>query len=71
MLSDRVLGLVLFLPVPTVLLLFTRMPLGPGLSIGLGMLLMVTHRVYARPFALARAGQKDLDAAAAGGGVRR
>jgi hypothetical protein len=56
----RFLGLVLFLPLPTVLVLFTRAPLGVGASIGLGALLMVTHRFYARPFALARAGRRCL-----------
>jgi hypothetical protein len=51
--SHRFVGLLLFLPVPAVLALFTRQPLGPWPSLGLGVLLMLTHRLYARPFALA------------------
>ena len=57
---DRLLGILLFLPVPVVLGLFTRAPLGVGVSIGLGVLLMVTHRLYARPFALSRANRRCL-----------
>jgi hypothetical protein len=49
------LGTLLFLPVPTVLLLFTRQPLGLRLSLGLGVVLLCTHRLYARPFALRHA----------------
>jgi len=52
---DRLLGILLFLPVPVVLVLFTRAPLGVGISLALGVGLMLTHRLYARPFALARA----------------
>ena len=52
--GHRVAGILLFLPVPAVLALFTRQPLGPWPSLGLGVLLMLTHRLYARPFALAR-----------------
>ena len=51
----RALGILLFLPVPIVLWLFTRAPLGVGASLGLGVVLMATHRLYARPFALGRA----------------
>jgi hypothetical protein len=58
--SDRLLGLLLFLPVPIVLVLFTRAPLGIGWSLGLGTALMLTHRAYARPFALARASRRCL-----------
>jgi hypothetical protein len=58
--KDRVVGLLLFLPVPIVLLLFTRQPLGPGVSLGLGVAVMLTHRLYARPFALARAERRCL-----------
>lgn len=58
--ADRVLGILLFLPVPIVLFLFTRAPLGPLASLGLGVLLVATHRLYARPFALARAGRRCL-----------
>lgn len=58
--SDRQLGILLFLPVPFVLGLFTRAPLGVGASVGLGVLLMATHRLYARPFALSRADRRCL-----------
>ena len=58
--SDRLLGLLLFLPVPIVLYLFTRAPLGIGGSLALGTALMLTHRAYARPFALARASRRCL-----------
>jgi hypothetical protein len=57
---DRVAGALLFLPVPVVLWLFTRAPLGPGWSLAIGVAVMVTHRLYARPFALARAGRRCL-----------
>lgn len=57
---DRLLGLLLFLPVPIVLFLFTQTPLGVVASLGTGLLLMVTHRLYARPFALARADHRCL-----------
>ena len=56
----RVVGFLLFLPVPTVLWLFTRQPLGPWASLGLGVALTVTHRLYARPFALAWAARRCL-----------
>jgi hypothetical protein len=52
---QRILGLLLFLPVPIVLVLFTRQPLGTLPSLGLGVVLVLTHRLYARPFALAHA----------------
>jgi len=58
--SDRQAGVLLFLPVPLVLGLFTRQPLGPWASLGLGALLVLTHRLYARPFALSRAGRRCL-----------
>lgn len=58
--SDRLLGLLLFLPVPVVLFLFTRAPLGIAASLALGVALMLSHRVYARPFALARASRRCL-----------
>jgi hypothetical protein len=57
---QRALGLVLFLPVPVVLLLFTRQPLGTVSSLVLGVVLTLTHRLYARPFALARASRRCL-----------
>jgi hypothetical protein len=50
----------LFLPVPLVLILFTRAPLGILASLGIGILLMLTHRRYARPWALARAHERCL-----------
>jgi hypothetical protein len=53
-------GSLLFLPVPLVLLLFTRAPFGPLASLGLGVVVMLTHRLYARPWALARANQRCL-----------
>ena len=58
--SDRLTGLLLFLPVPVVLFLFTRAPLGIAWSLALGIVLMLTHRLYARPFALARASRRCL-----------
>jgi len=58
--SDRWLGIVLFLPVPVVLFLFTRAPLGIAWSLLAGVVLMLTHRLYARPFALARADRRCL-----------
>jgi len=58
--SDRLIGVVLFLPVPIVLFLFTRAPLGIAWSLALGVALMLSHRVYARPFALARATRRCL-----------
>ena len=57
---DRFIGLFLFLPVPLVLALFTRSPLGDATSLLLGILLVATHRLYARPFALARARRRCL-----------
>lgn len=57
---DRLLGLLLFLPVPLVLWLFTRAPLGELASLALGTALMASHRLYARPFALARATRRCL-----------
>ena len=53
-------GPLLFLPVPTVLLLFTRAPFGPVASLGLGVALILTHRLYARPWALARSARRCL-----------
>jgi hypothetical protein len=58
--SDRLLGILLFLPVPLVLFLFTQAPLGVPASLGVGVAIMVSHRLYARPFALARAGRRCL-----------
>lgn len=58
--AARLSGVLLFLPVPLVLALFTRFPLGVTASLAVGTLLMVTHRAYARPFALARASERCL-----------
>ena len=58
--GDRLRGFLLFLPVPLVLFLFTRQPLGPWRSLGLGIAIMLSHRLYARPFALARARRRCL-----------
>jgi len=68
---QRAMGILLFLPVPVVLLLFTRAPLGLGPSVALGLALMLSHRLYARPYALARADSRCLWCAAeAGDGPR-
>ena len=56
----RLLGLLLFLPVPLVLALFTRQPLGTFASLAAGLLLMASHRLYARPFALRHAAGRCL-----------
>ncbi len=63
----RLAGIALFLPVPVVLVLFTRLPLGVATSLACGVALMLTHRLYARPWALARAERRCLWCA---GGVR-
>lgn len=57
---QRTAGLLLFLPVPIVLFLFTRLPLGTLPSVGLGVLLVLTHRLYARPWALVHASRRCL-----------
>jgi hypothetical protein len=54
-LRARLLGILLFAPVPVVLLLLTRSPLGRVSSLGLAVALIATHRLYARPFALRHA----------------
>ncbi len=59
-LPPRLTGLLLFLPVPIVLLLFTRPPFAPLAAVGVGVLIMLTHRLYARPFALAHADARCL-----------
>lgn len=48
----RLIGVLLFLPVPLVLWLFTASPFGVGISLVAGVAIMITHRLYARPFAL-------------------
>jgi hypothetical protein len=58
--GDRAAGLLLFLPVPIVLGLLTRQPLGPAASLVVGLVVMATHRLYARPFALSRATRRCL-----------
>jgi len=57
---SRLPGLILFLPVPLVLWLFTQTPLGVAPSLGLGAVLVVTHRLYARPYARRRAEERCL-----------
>ncbi len=57
---DRLFGILLFLPVPIVLWLFTTAPFGVGRSLALGTALAVSHRIYARPFALARSARRCL-----------
>jgi hypothetical protein len=56
----RAVGVLLFLPVPIVLALFTRLPLGVVPSVVIGCALMATHRLYARPFARHHADQRCL-----------
>jgi hypothetical protein len=58
--SARIAGILLFLPVPAVLLLFTRMPFGVVPSIAAGLALMMTHPLYARPWALRYASHRCL-----------
>lgn len=58
--SARLGGALLFLPVPAVLALFTQQPLGALPSLALGVVLMATHRFYARSYALARADRRCL-----------
>jgi hypothetical protein len=58
--ADRINGILAFLPVPIVLWLFTRQPVGAWASLAVGVALMATHRLYARPFALARADRRCL-----------
>ncbi len=56
----RLAGIALFLPVPLVLALITRFPLGATASLACGVALMLSHRLYARPWALARADRRCL-----------
>jgi hypothetical protein len=56
----RALGVLLFLPVPLVLWLLTRTPLGVGPSLLLAVAIVGTHRLYARPFALSHAARRCL-----------
>lgn len=53
-------GLLLFAPVPLVLWLFTAAPLGTTVSLATGVVIMVTHRLYARPFVLRKASGRCL-----------
>jgi len=48
--QTRLAGVLLFLFVPLVLVLYLRMPLGLPASVFLGMVLMFAHRFVARPF---------------------
>lgn len=57
---DRLWGLLLFLPVPFVLWCLTQRPFGTGISLTLGLVMMLSHRLYARPFARARAAHRCL-----------
>jgi hypothetical protein len=56
----RIVGILLFLPVPVVLVLFTRMPFGVVPSIAAGLALMLTHPHYARPWAVRHAAHRCL-----------
>jgi hypothetical protein len=53
-------GALLFLPVPAVLALFTQQPLGAAPSLALGVVLMASHRLYARSYALLQADRRCL-----------
>lgn len=46
----QILGILLFLFIPAVLFLFVRHPGPAGLSLGIGVILMVGHRRLARPY---------------------
>jgi hypothetical protein len=52
-LNLRAAGVLLFLFIPLVLVLYLRMPLGPAASLGLGVAIMIGHRFVARPWFLA------------------
>ncbi|MCU0242558.1 MAG: hypothetical protein MUF51_09060 [Vicinamibacteria bacterium] len=56
----RLQGLIVFLPVPLVLWLFNAQWFGLLPSLLLGIVLMATHRQYARPFALRHAERRCL-----------
>lgn len=58
--AQRQVGVLLFLPVPLVLWLLTAQPLGVTVSLVLAGTLMLSHRFYARPWALSRSGQRCL-----------
>jgi hypothetical protein len=62
---QRLIGILLFLPVPLVLWLFTRAPLGPWPSEALGVAIVLTHPLYARAFARRAAPHRCLWCAAA------
>jgi len=57
---DRLVGVLLFLPVPIVLCLLTQLPLGVFYSVGIALPLMISHRFYARPWALGRGRRRCL-----------
>jgi hypothetical protein len=50
MLGITIQGLLLFLFIPLVLLLFLKQPLGPGLSVAIGVVIMLGHRFFAAPW---------------------
>lgn len=51
-------GVLLFLFIPLVLYLFLRQPLGPAVSVALGLALMAGHRFVAEPWARRRAPER-------------
>lgn len=53
-------GAALFAFIPLVLFLYLQHPLGPGLSVGLGMALMFGHRLVAAPWMAAHASNRCL-----------
>ena len=53
-------GLLLFLCIPLVLVLYLLQPLGTLPSLGLGVALMIGHRFVARPFSAANRGRRCL-----------
>ena len=57
---ERIAGLLVFLPIPAVLFLYTRNPLGLTPSMAIGFVVMVTHGLYARPYAQWRASRRCL-----------
>jgi len=53
-------GAALFAFIPLVLFLYLQHPLGPGLSLALGLVLMFGHRFVAAPWMTAHAGERCL-----------
>ena len=62
-------GLLLFLFIPLVLLLFLRQPLGPGWSVALGLAIMFGHRLVAAPWMAKFADVRCLWCGRAGAGL--